>query len=138
LETKLFHRTCDACGNSEPCATCDKCGKVRTKRVLLKKRIECGEENVTKCAVAEVPAAPVCAPTCAPTCQPNGLLQMLSHRHAPTSVCETVYPTAQPTAPVPATKMLYAGTSATPTPVGPGLSLSPVATPPLEIVRPLP
>lgn len=127
---RLFHRNCDACGSSTPCVDCEKCGKVRTKRVLLKKKIDCGEECETKCKVVEEPA--VCAPACGPTCN-TGLLN-LHRRSAHTPACETIVLPAHPT-PVPA-KVMPPATSQAPVTGSPSLTYAPLPVPPAIVVVP--
>lgn len=122
---RLFHRSCDACGNSTPCASCDKCGQVRTKRVLLKKKIDCGEECETKCKVVEQPAS-------CPPARTHGLLHRHGHQ-AP--ACETIVLPAQPT-PVPAQVMPQATSSSAPVQTGPALTYAPLPLPPAVVVVP--
>lgn len=63
---------CGGCGKCKkgPCdfnESCGECGKVRTRRVLLKKFEVC-EVDVVSCKVVE--QAPVCAPVCTTACPP--------------------------------------------------------------------
>lgn len=116
------------------CSSCAECGKVRTRRILLKKFVEC-EEDIVKCEVVEHP--PVCVPACPPACPPACAPVIIPPGTEPIGPGKKVMPPATritPAAPISVPAALAAPTA----PVAVPVAIPPALPPAPELPLPRP